>query len=82
MILTAPIAECNLKITVIQKATFWTDPQKLDTKSNQGGFDFDLHPQIGQLWARKIDGVVELQNDLANIAGGRSPSDECGLKQL
>jgi len=42
----------------------------------------DLHPQIGQLRARKSGGVVELQNDLANIAGGRSPSDECGLKQL
>ena len=42
----------------------------------------DLLPQTGQLSTRKIDGVVELQNDLANIAGGRSPSDECGLKQL
>lgn len=42
----------------------------------------DLLPQTGQLWDRKSGGVVELQNDLANIAGGRSPSDECGLKQL
>ena len=42
----------------------------------------DLPPQIGKSLAKKCDGVIELRDDLANVAGGRSNTDECSLKQM